>query len=154
MHQLHWVVSLIPDVLLNWIYIVIITAGISGVVAGWLGKWIPFYGEYAKFLKPAGVILIALGLYLKGGYDTEMAWRDKVREAEEQVKIAEEKSKKANDDLEKALKDKKIKTKEVQIVIQERIRQVEKRIDAECKVDREAIEILNDAAKNQGGKKK
>jgi hypoxanthine-guanine phosphoribosyltransferase len=47
------------------------------------------------------------------------------------------------------LKKSKVKTKivkEVQIQIEERIKEVEKIIDAECKVDPVAIKILNDAA--------
>jgi hypothetical protein len=38
-------------------------------------------------------------------------------------------------------------------VIQEKIVEKEKIIDAECKVPQEAIDILNEAAKFPGGKK-
>ena len=36
---------------------------------------------------------------------------------------------------------------QTQVVIQERIKEVEKRIDSQCTVDPEVIQILNDAAK-------
>ena len=62
MGQLHWMISLIPDAVLNWIYILIIAAGVSGVLASWLARWIPFYGNYAKILKPLGIVLIVLGV--------------------------------------------------------------------------------------------
>lgn len=153
MWQIHWIISLIPDAILNWIYIGIIAAGITGVFAGWLARWIPFYGRYSGFLKPLGVLLIIFGVYLKGGYDTEMAWRAKVEELEAKVKIAEEKSQQANEELEKALKAKRKKTKEVQDLIQQRIKENAEKIDSECKVDPSAISILNDAAHNRGGKK-
>jgi uncharacterized membrane protein len=81
MWQLQWVFSLIPDAILNWIYWAIIAVGITGLFAGWLGKFIPFYGKYVQFIKPIGIVLLLLGVWLRGGYDTEMAWRAKVAEA-------------------------------------------------------------------------
>ena len=57
MSQLGWMFGLLPDAFLNWFYWAIIVAGITGVLAGWLGKWIPFYGNYIKILQPVGVVL-------------------------------------------------------------------------------------------------
>jgi hypothetical protein len=37
-----------------------------------------------------------LGVWLRGGYDTEMAWRERVSKLEAAVKIAEEKSQQTN----------------------------------------------------------
>lgn len=153
MWQLQWIVGLIPDAILNWVYIGFIVVGLTGVCAGWLGKYIPFYGNYVQILKPIGIALLLIGVYFKGGYNTEMAWRAKVADLEAKVKVAEDKSKQANVDLDRALKAKTKTIKEVQVVIKERIKEVEKRIDADCKVDIEAVEILNDSAKNQKGRK-
>ena len=74
MNQIHWMFSLIPDSALSLIYWAIIALGITGIIAGWLGRWIPFYGQYAKILKPLGILLLVLGVWLRGGYDVEMAW--------------------------------------------------------------------------------
>ena len=146
MSQLHWMVSLIPDAVLNWIYILIILAGITGIAASWLARWIPFYGNYAKFLKPLGVLLIILGVYLKGGYDTEMSWRAKVEVA--QAKVAE--AEKASEDLDKKLEEEKKKKQKVRVeyyaTVKTRIKEVEKKIDAECKVAPEAVQLLNQAS--------
>lgn len=89
MWQLEWIASLIPDDILSLIYWGIIILGITGIIASWLGKWIPFYGKYVKILKPVGVLLVILGVWLRGGYDTEMSWRAKVAEMEAKVKEAE-----------------------------------------------------------------
>lgn len=146
-------INLIPEVVLQWLINLMIISGLAGLFSAKIGRWIPVVNNYTRWLKPVGILLLCAGIFLKGGYATEMAWRAKVAELEAKVKVAEEKSKQANVELEKALKDKKNKTKEVQVVIQERIREIEKKIDADCKVDREAIDILNDAAKNKIGKK-
>jgi len=148
MWQLQWVFSLIPDAILNWIYWAIIAVGITGLFAGWLGKFIPFYGKYVQFIKPIGIVLLLLGVWLRGGYDTEMAWRAKVAEAEAKVAKAESESKDANAKLEAKIKEKVKVRKEYITTVKERIVKDTQIIDAECKVAPEAIVDLNAAAKN------
>lgn len=152
MGQISWMLSLIPDAVLNWLYWGIILAGLTGLFAGWLGRWIPFYGNYVKFLKPAGIALLVLGVWLRGGYDTEMAWRAKVAEAQDKVAKAEEASKEANTKLEEERKKKQKVRTEYITTVKERIVREAQIIDAECKVAPEAIKDLNDAAKNPNKK--
>jgi len=153
MWQFQWMLSIIPDAVLNWLYWAIIAIGLTGVFAGWLGKFIPLYGKYVGVLKPIGIAVLVLGVWLRGGYDTEMAWRDKVANLESKVAASEVKSADANVKIKTVVKEKIKIVHDVQVQIQERIKEVEKRIDADCKVDPEAIIIINDAAKNVGGKK-
>jgi hypothetical protein len=150
MGQFTWMFSIIPDAILNWVYWAIIALGLTGVFAGWFGKFIPIYGRYVEYLKPVGIVLLVLGVWLRGGYDTELAWRAKVAEAEAKVVAAEAKSKETNTVIQTQYRDKVKTVKEVQIVVQERIVKEAAKMDAECKVDAEAISILNQAA---GGKK-
>jgi hypothetical protein len=151
MWQIYWMISLIPAGVLNWIINLTLIAGLTGLFAGWLGKWIPFYGAYAKILKPVGIALLCVGLFFKGGYVNELAWRAKVADLEEKVKASEEKSKEANAQIKTKIVEKIKVVKQVQVVIKERIVKDTAKIDAECKVAPEAVSILNDAAK--GGKK-
>ena len=151
MGQITWIFSLVPDAILNWVYWAIIAVGITGIAASWIGKWIPFYGKYVGVLKPVGIAALVLGVWLRGGYDTEMAWRDKVKEAEAKVVAAEVKSKDANVVVQKVYVDRIKKVKELQVVYKDRIKEVENRIDAECKVAPEAVSILNDATKLRKG---
>ena len=148
MGQIQWVLSLIPDAILNWFYWAIIAVGITGVFAGWFGKFIPVYGRYVEYLKPLGIVLLVLGVWLRGGYDTEMAWRAKVEEAQAKVAKAEAESQQVNTQLETERKKKaKVRTEYI-TTVKERIVKETQIIDAECKVAPEAISILNDAAKN------
>jgi hypothetical protein len=150
MGQFTWMFSIVPDAVLNWVYWAIIALGVTGMFAGWFGKFIPMYGRYVGFIKPVGIALVILGVWLRGGYDTELAWRAKVAEAEAKVVAAEAKSKETNTVIQTQYRDKVKTVKEVQIVVQERIVKEAAKMDAECKVDPEAISILNQAA---GGKK-
>jgi flagellar biosynthesis component FlhA len=156
--------ALIPDAVLSGFYWTMIIAGITGVLAGWLGKWVPFYGNYVKILQPIGIVLLVLGVWLRGGYDTEMAWRDKVAKLEEQVKVAEQKSQETNTVIQEKVVEKtkivrergqdiikyvdKWNTKEIVKEVQgpERIRREEviKYIE-NCPVPKEMIDLHNQA---------
>lgn len=133
MSQLQWMFSLLPDAFLNWFYWAIIIIGITGVLAGWLGKWIPFYGNYVRILQPIGIVLLVLGVWLRGGYDTEMAWREKVRAAEERVALAEKQAEEANSKVE-------IKVIEKTKIVKEKSRDIVKYVDRF--VDREVIKEI------------
>ena len=151
MWQFQWAISLIPDAMLNWIYWSIVAVGITGVLAGWVGKFIPFYGNYAKILQPIGIILLVLGVWLRGGYDVEMAWRDKVSKLEEQVKVAEEKSKETNTVIEQQVVEKtKVIKGKTEYITQYLDREVVKKEEIikyieKCPVPKEIIDLHNQA---------
>jgi hypothetical protein len=151
MSQIGWMIGLIPDAVLSWAYWAIIAAGVTGVLAGWLGKWIPFYGNYVKILQPVGIILLVLGVWLRGGYDTEMAWRDKVSKLEEAVKIAEQKSQETNTVIQEKVVEKtkviKGKTEYITKYIDKEIIKKEEIIKyiEQCPVPKDIIDIHNQA---------
>jgi len=152
MSQITWMIGLIPDAVLNWAYWAIIIAGVTGVLAGWLGKWIPFYGNYVKILQPVGIVLLVLGVWLRGGYDTEMAWRAKVAEAEARVAAAEQKSQETNTVIqEKVVEKTKVIKGKTEYITQYLDREVVKKEEIikyieQCPVPKEIIDIHNQAA--------
>ena len=152
MSQIGWMIGLIPDSVLSGIYWAIIAAGITGVLAGWLGKWIPFYGNYVKILQPVGIVLLVLGVWLRGGYDTEMAWRAKVAEAEARVAVAEQQSKETNTVIEQKIVEKtKVIKGKTEYITQYLDREVVKKEEIikyieQCPVPKEIIDIHNQAA--------
>jgi hypothetical protein len=83
---------------------------------------------------------------LLGGHGIEMAWRERVAELEKKVQQAEAKSAQVNTVIQEKIvyKTKIIKQKEIEYI--DRIKEVEKIIDAKCEVDPVAIDILNRAA--------
>ena len=138
--------------MLNWVYWAIIAAGVTGVLAGWLGKWIPFYGNYVKALQPVGIVLLVLGVWLRGGYDVEMSWRAKVAEAEARVAAAEQKSQETNTVIEQKIVEKtKIIKGKTEYITQYLDREVVKKEEIikyieQCPVPKEIIDIHNQAA--------
>ena len=152
MSQLGWMIGLIPDAVLSGLYWAIIAAGVTGVLAGWLGKWIPFYGNYVKILKPVGVVLLVLGVWLRGGYDTEMRWRNEVADMQQKVEAAQAAAAATNRAIETKVE---VQTK----VIREKGKDIIKYVDREvvkkeeivkyieqCPVPKEIIDIHNQAA--------
>jgi hypothetical protein len=163
MWQVQWAVSLIPDAMLNWIYWGIIAVGLTGVLAGWVGKFIPFYGNYVKILQPIGIILLVLGVWLRGGYDVEMSWRAKVADVEAKIAIAEKQSQETNTVIEQKIVEKtKVIKGKTEYITQYLDREVVKKEEIikyieKCPVPKEIIDIHNQAAelnKAAGGVKK
>ena len=86
---------------------------------------------------------------MKGGYEFEMQWRDRVAEMQKKVDAAEAKSKVVNTDIKTKIVTKIKKIKEVQYKTKEVIKEHETVINAECKVPKEAIDILNSSARGE-----
>lgn len=142
-----FLLNFIPDSFLIWVVNTVLLAGLLGTFSSYFIRFIPPLIPYSGLVKTVGIVLLVIGVYLRGGYGVEMEWRGRVAEMEAKVAIAEAKSKDANVKIETVVKEKIKVVKEVQVVIQERIKEVEKRIDAQCVVDPEVITILNDAAR-------
>ena len=138
---------LLPDSFLIFIINALLVAGLIGMVIGFIGGKIPFFGTYATIIKIVSIVLFCIGLYWKGGYSVEEDWRERVAEMEAKIKIAEEKSKEVNTVIETKYKDRVKKVTETRNIIVEKIKINEKIIDAKCELDPVVISILNEAAK-------
>jgi hypothetical protein len=150
-----WLLSFLPDSLLMYIINGVLVVGavsffLSFFVLHRILNKFPALAPYHLVIQIISVVLLVSGIYFKGGYSTEMMWRERVKEVEAKVAAAEAKSKETNIVIQTQYRDKVKTVKEVQIVVQERIVKEAVQMDLECKVDANAISILNQAA---GGKK-
>jgi hypothetical protein len=143
----------LPDSFLQTIINLVLFAGLGATVIGFfLVGFIPGLRNYKTLIQVLGVVLLALGIYWKGGYSVEMEWRSRVNELQAKVDIAEAKSKETNTVIQERVVTKIKRVKEVQVKNKEIIKQVEKIINAECTVPKEAVDILNAAARNEVAK--
>lgn len=134
----------------SWIeYLIhaILIIGVVGTFGGALLSKIPFIGQYGNIIKGVSVIALIAGIFFEGYNFALSDYRAKVKEFEEKVAVAEQQAKDANGKIETKIVERVKVVKDTQYVIQEKIKEVEKRIDAECKVTPEAIDILNEAAR-------
>ena len=143
---LSWFMALLPDSLLMWIFYACFFAGIALILASWFVSFIPLINRYRFPTQIVGILAYGLGAFLLGGHGIEMAWRERVAELEKKVAEAEAKSQQVNTVIQEKIvyKTKVIKQKEIEYI--DRIKEVEKIIDAKCEVDPAAIDILNRAA--------
>lgn len=143
-----WVLSFLPDSFLLWVINAILIVGLLGTLSSFFIRFIPFLFPYATPIKITGIVLLVLGVWFRGGYDVEMAWRQKAAALAEQVALSEQQSKEANEKLEEAVKEKVKVVKEIQIVVKEKIIRQAAKMDSQCVVVPEAISILNEAARS------
>jgi len=96
-----WLLSFLPDTLLMYIVNMVLIVGIISFILAFfvlhkiLNK-IPGLSKYALAFQIVSAVLLTAGIYFKGGYSTEMMWRDRVKELEGKVAVAEAESKKEN----------------------------------------------------------
>jgi hypothetical protein len=148
MNVLSWFLYLLPDSLLLWIFYGLFFAGITLIVASWFVTFIPMINKYRFPTQVIGILVFGLGSYLLGGLGVEQVWRERVSELEEKVRVAESKSAEVNTKVQEKIvyRDKII--KDTQVVVQEKIKEVEKVIDAQCKITDDTVNILNQAAQD------
>lgn len=144
-----WMLNFIPD---DWLVLAvhaITVIGLLGFVLGSATGWIPGIRAYAGMVRVVGTVLLCLGIYFEGGMGVEMSWRARVAELEAKVREAEAKSAEVNTVIQEKIVYKTKVIKEKEYVVQEKIKEVEKVIDAACpEVPVEAIDILNQSAQD------
>lgn len=146
-----FLLNFIPDILLSFFVNAILILGVVGTIASSMFRlviqYVPTLIPYRTAIQVVSVLLLVVGVYFKGGIAVEQKWRDRVRELEEKVAAAEVQSKATNEKIVTVYKDRVKVVTEQQVVIQEKIKEVQVTIDAQCKVTADTIDILNNSAK-------
>ena len=146
-----WLLHLLPESLILIIVYALMGLGALGIILGFFIRFIPWVNIYRTPIQIVSIILFCSGVYWYGGYTTEMLWREEVARLEEKVAEAEKKSAKTNTVIKKVYVDRVKIVKRDVVVVQEKIREVEKLIDKDCRVAPEAIQLLNEAARPPKG---
>ena len=148
-----WMLSWVPDSLLLYIINTVLLIGAVGSFLSFfllhriLNKF-PALAPYHLLMQIVSAVLLVAGIYFKGGVSVEMNWREKVRIAEEKIANVEAQSQEINKQLEEERKKKQKVKVEYYNTIKTEIKEVEKQINAECKLDPTVNELLNKAATN------
>jgi len=137
-----WVIGKIPATF----WLIMSVVGIAGFfAAGILGKLPPFKA-YAFFIKPLSIVMAVLGIYMYGGASINDHYQKLIKEYEQKIAVAEEKSAAVNTVIEERVKYQTKVIKDNQIVYQDRIIEVAKEVNGQCKLDPRVAEILNGAS--------
>ena len=146
-----WLLHFLPDTFLHFIVNAVLIIGIVGTVlfCFLLDKILQFFpplAVYYKVLQISSVGILVAGVYFKGGYATEMLWREKVKEVEAKLAAAEAESKKENVKIvERIVKKTEVIQRRGKDIVQYVDREVIK-YDNTCIIPKEFIKVHNDAA--------
>ena len=137
-----WILHFLPESLILFVTTSLLLAGLVITTIAFL----PVLAQYRTPTQVLGIALLVAGVYFRGGYAIEMEWRERVREMEAKVAEAEKKSAHTNTVIKRVYVDRVKKIKQDVVVYRDRVKEVEKIIDRDCRVPPEAIKILNDSA--------
>lgn len=143
-----WMLNLLPTSVLTTVINLVLIAGSVGFIGSYFIRN-PIMVLQKIAMQFVSVVFLVLGVYWYGGINIEKEWRVKVNAAEQRANVAEEHAKLATAKIQYVFQDKIKVVKEVQIIIQEKIRDTSVVIDSQCKITKETIDILNQAARNK-----
>ena len=137
-----WVLNFLPD----WFFQLILLAGIGGLIASYLMKFIPFVYMYRTPIQIGSIVAIVVGTFMLGAVWNDEEWRRRVAEMEQKVAAAEAKSAEENVKIiTKIVK----KTEVVRIKGEETIKYIDKEVvkyNDRCEIPNELVNALNTAA--------
>ena len=87
-----WLMNFLP----NWIFHAILLAGVLGLIASLVLKFIPFFSTYRLPVQVGSILLMVVGVWFEGAISNQAAWEARVKEVEARVAAAEVKSAEAN----------------------------------------------------------
>jgi hypothetical protein len=133
----------------TWIYHIILAVGIIGTLAGFLLTFIPFIKQYSLPIQVISILILTLGVYLKGGLAVKKEFE--MRVADLKVKLAEAQAQ--SEKINTVVVTKVLTNREV---VKEKGETVTKYIDREvaqyndkCEIPKEVIIAHDTAAQNK-----
>lgn len=141
-----WILNWLPD----FVFHLILIAGVLGLLASWVLRFIPLVATYRLPIQVASVLLTILGVWYEGGIAKDAEWKARVAELE--IKVAQAEAKSATENV-------KIVTKVVKQLelVRTRGSDVVKYIDREivkydnvCPIPKEVVKAHNMAAERVG----
>jgi uncharacterized membrane protein len=143
-----WILQWLP----NWIFYGIFFAGLLGLLATYVMKFIPFVYVYRTPIQAVSILAIVIGTYMSGAISNEEAWQARVKEMEAKVEAAAVESAQENVKIvEKVVK----KTEYITRRGQDIVKYIDKEIvkydtkflpGGQCEIPKEFIEAHNRAA--------
>ena len=140
-----WILQFLPD----WIFHLILLAGLAGLAASFVLKFIPFVAQDRLPIQAAGLILTVLGIWFEGAMSNEAAWQARVKEMELKVAAAETKSAEANLKLTNKLNEQTQKAKDTRNENKQYLTQYAKDLDSQCRLPNAVVLLHNRASQNE-----
>ena len=141
-----WILHFLPNTFIVWFCNILLLTGIVAVAAGFVAHRIPVLWSYQLGFKLAGIALLVLGVYFRGGLAVEQEWRERVAEVEARLALAEKASADANAKIEQNTQKKTTEIRQRTTYIRQYVDREVVRYDAGCVIPQTFVRAHNDAA--------
>lgn len=147
----------LPDAFVLFVINAVLAAGllataISCFLLKYLVRLIPVASPHIRIIQIVSVAVLLIGVYLKGGHSTEMAWKQRVADVQAQLAQAEKASNDANQQLSQRTEKKITQIQQKQVVVKQYIDREVVKYDIKfapggiCEIPKEFINAHNIAA--------
>ena len=149
-----WLLHFLPDSFLAFVVDAVLIAGVLATLLTcfllkYLIRFVPVLAPHVRIAQIISVVLLLSGVYFKGGYSSEMAWRERVREMEAKVAAAEKQSAEANAKIDARGKEKIKIIREKGVIIKQYVDREVTKYDNQCVIPSAVVKAHNAAAENK-----
>lgn len=144
-----WLLNFLP----NFIFDLLMLIGALGIAASLILKSIPIISKYNIPILIASIFIMVTAAWYNGAIAKEIEYKLAIEDMKLKVAESEKQAAEANAQIEYIFIDRIQPIKDVQVVVQEKIKNVAVNIDDNCKITIDTIDILNSAAQRPGNKR-
>lgn len=141
-----WILHFLPDSVILWFCNILLLTGIVAVAAGFVAHRVPVLWSYQLGFKLAGIALLVLGVYLRGGIAVEETWRERVAEVEARLATAEKAATEANTQIEQKSQKKTTEIRQRTQYIRQYVDREVVKYDSGCTIPEPFVRAHNTAA--------
>ena len=141
-----WFLHFLPDSIILWFCNCLLFAGIVAVAAGFVAHRIPVLWSYQLGFKLAGIALLVLGVYFRGGLAVETEWRERVAAVEARLAQAEKASAEATRGIDAKTQKQIASVRERTQYIRQYVDREVVKYDAGCTIPEPFVQAHNNAA--------
>lgn len=120
--------------------------GVVATAAGFVAHRIPGLWQFQLGFKIAGIALLVLGVYFRGGLAVEQQWRERVAEVEARLAQAEKAAAEANAKIDARAQKQVTAIRNRQVVVKQYIDREIVKYDSQCVIPQPFVRAHNNAA--------
>ena len=140
-----WILHFLPDSFILWFCNILLFTGVVATIAGFVAHRIPGLWQFQLGFKLAGIALLVLGVYFRGGLAVEETWRERVAEVEARLAVAEKAATEANTKIDSRAQKQVTAIRNRQVVVKQYIDREVVKYDSQCVIPQPFIRAHNDA---------
>lgn len=142
----YWLLKLLP----NSFFYMSLMFGTLGVLSSFVLNFIPFVSQYRMIIQVISIVLLVIGVYFAGAISNNDNWEQQVAELKNKILVSEKASAELNGLLIEQLLLNEKKMVEINNINKKYLDSIRTKVDKDCKINSDVINLHNSAAKNVG----